>query len=159
MQAEEVGRRLSGLVPDFAELPYVASPLARTRETMDILRRSAGLAQDGYALEPGLIELSFGEWEGRTWREVRRAEQKLAAERERDKWNFVPPKGESYAMLAARIAPVIDTLPARSVVVSHGGVARAFLRLLSGLTEAKAPLVDIWQGRVLVFEDGRHSWH
>ena len=126
---------------------------------MTILRRSAGLPADGYALEPGLVELSFGEWEGRTWREVRKAEPTLAASRERDKWNFVPPGGESYAMLTARIAPVIEGLPPRSVIVSHGGVARAFLRLLVGLPIERAPMVDIWQGRVLVFEAGGHTWH
>lgn len=126
---------------------------------MEILRRSIGLPPADYILEPRLAELTFGEWEGLTWREVRRAHEALATERERDKWSFVPPSGESYAMLAERVAPAIDDLPERSVVVSHGGVARALLHLLSGLPERKAPLLDIWQGRVLVFEGPRHRWH
>ena len=44
------------------------------------------------------------------------------------------------------------------VVVSHGGVARALLRLLCGLSAGQAPSVDIWQGRVLLFEGGTYRW-
>ena len=123
------------------------------------MRRSMGLPPGGYRLEPRLAELTFGEWEGLTWREVRKASAILAAERERDKWNFVPPGGESYAMLAERVRPLIEELPETCVLVSHGGVARTFLNLLAGLSEDKAPLVDVWQGKVLVFDDGRHRWH
>lgn len=126
---------------------------------MDILRVAVGLPAKDYVTEPRVRELTFGRWEGLTWKEVRRAEPGRAAERERDKWNFVPPEGESYAMLAERVAPVIRDLPQISVVVSHGGVARALLHLLAGLPEKKAPLVDIWQGRVLVFENGSHRWY
>ncbi|WP_324380349.1 histidine phosphatase family protein [Enterovirga sp.] len=158
-QAEQAGRRLAELAPDAAQLRYLCSPLGRTRETMEIMRRSIGLPPGDYSLEPRFAELTFGDWEGLTWREVRRAQAELAAERERDKWSFVPPNGESYAMLAERVAPAIDDLPERSVVVSHGGVARALLNLLSGLPEKKAPLLDIWQGRVLVFDGPRHRWH
>lgn len=159
VQAQEVGRKLSRLVPEFAGLHYVSSPLGRTCETMDILRGTIGLPANGYGTEPRVTELTFGLWEGLTWREVRRAAPGLAAERERDKWNFVPPEGESYAMLAERVAPAIHDLPPTSVVVSHGGVARALLHLLAGLPQEEAPLVDIWQGKVLVLEDGGHRWY
>jgi len=159
IQAEEVGHRLGRLAPGFAGLHYVSSPLGRTRETMDILRGAIGLPAEGYETEPRVAELTFGLWEGLTWREVRRAAPGLAAQRERDKWNFVPPEGESYAMLAERVAPAIHELPPASVVVSHGGVARALLHLLAGLPQEEAPLVDIWQGKVLVFENGAYRWY
>lgn len=118
-----------------------------------------GLPAAGYRLEPRIAELSFGEWEGMTWREVRKAHATLASQRERDKWNFVPPSGESYGMLAKRVRPAIESLPEKSVVVSHGGVARTLLKLLASLPQEEAPLVDIWQGRVLVFDDNLHRWH
>jgi probable phosphoglycerate mutase len=159
VQAAEAGRKLAALAPGYASVPYIASPLGRTRETMEIMRGSLGLPADGYRLESRLAELSFGRWEGLTWREVRRKHASSAAQRERDKWNFVPPDGESYAMLARRVAPAIEELPPTSVVVSHGGVARALLKVLAGLSEEKAPLVDIWQGRVLVFQHDQYSWH
>ena len=81
-----------------------------------------------------------------------------AARRERDKWGYVPPGGESYAQLRARIAPAVDALRGPALVVSHGGVARALLNQLAGIPERHAPRVDIWQGQVLLIEAGRHAW-
>jgi broad specificity phosphatase PhoE len=48
-----------------------------------------------------------------TWREVRGRDAASAARREGDKWGFVPPEGESYAMLAARIAPRRSSIVSR----------------------------------------------
>src|SRR5882672_8831774 len=53
-----------------AALDYVASPLARARETMEIMRSTLGLAPSGYGIEPRLTEISFGEWESLTYAEV-----------------------------------------------------------------------------------------
>lgn len=158
VQASEAARRLRTLIPEPGKLEFVASPLSRTRETMRILRTELGLPPDGYRIEPGLIELTFGDWEGLTWREVRKQNPALAAKRESDKWSFVPPRGESYAMLCERVRPVIEGLDRPALVVSHGGVARVCLHLLAGFPEAEAPRVDIWQGRVLELAAGRHSW-
>ncbi len=126
---------------------------------MDILRRALSLEVAPYRLDPRLMELTFGTWEGLTWREVRRQDAAGAGERERDKWDFVPPAGESYAMLADRIRPVLPELVNPTLLVSHGGVARVLLHLLAGVSERDAPRVDIWQGRILVFEGGGFRWH
>ena len=61
-----------------------------------------------YALEPALMELTFGEWEGLTWPQVESRDPAGARAREADKWNFAPPGGESYAMLAERLQPWLD---------------------------------------------------
>lgn len=157
-QAAEAGRRLVGASADARALPWFVSPLVRTRETAEIAREAAGLPALGYEVDRRLIEISFGAWEGFTWKEVRRTEAELARGRERDKWRFVPPGGESYAMLAERMRPWAESLPGEAVVVSHGGVARALMFLLCGLPSGEAPNAEIWQGRVLVFEDGKARW-
>jgi probable phosphoglycerate mutase len=158
VQAEEAGARLRGLVARYEDLAFVASPLSRTRETMERLRDSIGLAPTAYRTDERLRELSFGRWEGLTWKEVRRADPQGAAARQRDKWSYVPPGGESYAMLADRVAPALAELSRDTVVVSHGGVARATLALRCGIAHTEAPVIDIWQGRILIIEGSRHSW-
>ena len=158
VQAEEAGARLRGLVARYEDLAFVASPLSRTRETMERLRDSIGLAPTAYRTDERLRELSFGRWEGLTWKEVRRADPHGAAARQRDKWGYVPPGGESYAMLADRVAPALAELTRDTVVVSHGGVARATLALRCGIGRTEAPVIDIWQGRILIIEGSRHSW-
>jgi broad specificity phosphatase PhoE len=146
------------LLPDPGPLDFVASPLRRTRDTMELMRRALGLVPEDYRLDDRLKELTFGRWEGMTWREVRARDAAGAARRVQDKWHFVPPEGESYAMLAERLRPVVAEIRQDLVMVSHGGVARALLALLAGVPEHEAPRVDIWQGKVLVIESGRHRW-
>jgi broad specificity phosphatase PhoE len=159
VQAEEAGRRLQALVPNVEDLAYVASPMGRTRETMERLREAIGLHPESYRLDDRLVELTFGSWEGMTWKDVRKAEPHAAAMRERDKWNYVPPGGgESYAMLADRVRPILDDLTRDTVLVAHGGVARAFLAVACGVSTRHAASIDIWQGKILVIEGRNHRW-
>jgi broad specificity phosphatase PhoE len=159
VQAEEAARKLQGLVPHVEDLAYVASPMTRTCETMEILRKTLGLHPESYRLDERLVELTFGVWEGMTWKEVRKAEPALAALREQDKWHYAPPGGgESYAMLVDRIRPILDDLTRDTVIVAHGGVARAFLSICCGVSSRQAASMDIWQGRVLVIEGRGYRW-
>ena len=158
VQAEEAGARLRGIVLDYGELDYWASPLGRTRETMEVMRAAIGLDPASYRTDERLKELSFGAWEGLTWREVRARDPKGAAARERDKWGYDPPGGESYAMLAERIAPFFAGLERDSAVVAHGGVARALLVIRGVAEREKAPRIDIWRGKVLVFRVDGWVW-
>ena len=157
-QAAEAAERLRTLVPGFAALDYICSPMHRARETMDILRAELELVPGAYRLDDRLKELTFGSWEGFTWRDIRKAEREQAQLRERDKWGFVPPGGESYGMLAQRIRPVLEELQRETVIVSHGGVARAILALVGAVPQQKASLVEIWQGKILTVTGNRAEW-
>ena len=161
-QADEAGRRTARLLRESAQdvnaAPFVASPLGRARATMERVRSALGLAAEGYVLDDRLKEFSFGAWEGHTWPEIRSIAPALHRERRRDKWNFAPPGGESYAMLAERVTPWIATIGEGTVVVSHGGVARVLMVLLGRLSPHAAPDVEIVQGRILRFERGRYHW-
>lgn len=157
-QAAQAAAKLRALVADFEPLDFIVSPMGRARETMDILRSELGLPVEGYLVEERLRELTFGLWEGFTWREIRNSERELAQARQRDKWGFVPPQGESYAMLAERIRPVLAALSRDTVMVSHGGVARAALALVGATSTREAALAEIWQGKILVIEGGRADW-
>lgn len=126
---------------------------------MRLLRRSAGLPEDGYRTDERWMELGFGSWEGHGWKDLRRLHPKLHAERERDRWVFTPPGGgESYATLAVRVGDALAALARDTVVVSHGGVARVVMTILAGAATTEALAASIWQGRILLFQDGRHRW-
>jgi broad specificity phosphatase PhoE len=139
------------------ELDFVASPLSRARETMEILRAGLGLAPGDFRRDARLAELSFGAWEGLTYAELRKTPSgpRLLAQRERDKWDFLPPKGESYARLLARITPWYAGLDRDAVVVSHGGVARALFVLCGVLKPDVAPTHDVDQGVVYLLAPGK----
>ena len=145
-------------MPGYEDLHYVASPLARARDTMEGLRAALGLPPTAYRLDDRFKELSFGSWEGLTWREIRARDANRARVRAGDKWNYVPPGGESYAMLTERVASAIADLTGDAVIVSHGGVARSLLHLLGNAPPHQASIASIWQGKVLVFGPDGYAW-
>ena len=132
-QARRNGRSLKQNLPTL-DLPFLASPMKRTSETMELVRGELGLPLDGYDTDDRLKEISFGEFEGLTGAEIESQRQEDNAKRRADKFNFAPPKGESYAMLTERIRGVVDDIKEDMVIVSHGGVSRAFRGLLYGLS-------------------------
>lgn len=54
------------------EFDYVASPLGRTRETMELMRGAMGLDPLAYRTDDRLVEVSFGDWEGQTLPELKK---------------------------------------------------------------------------------------
>jgi len=142
-----------------ADFTFIASPLSRARETMEILRRALGLPSEGFAVDPRLVELSFGRWEGLTYREVRSLDRAALAARERDKWNFATPEGESYAQLLMRVRDWHAGLTRDAVVSAHGGVARALMVLFGVRTPEDAPQGEVVQGAVYEFGPGIMNRH
>jgi broad specificity phosphatase PhoE len=133
---------------------YVASPLQRARETMEIMREPLGLPPQPYATDSRLLEISYGAWEGWTLPEIEMRMPGLLAERDRDKWDFVPPGGESYRALTARIGEWYASLTRDTVVAAHGGGVRALMALFNLVPKEEATHAQIAQGVVYVFADG-----
>jgi broad specificity phosphatase PhoE len=136
---------------DVAALDFVASPLGRARAAMERLRATLGLDPNAYRVDARLAELSFGRWEGLAYPEVLKRDSDVLATRERDKWGFVPPGGESYADLLVRLSAWHATVVRDSVVVAHGGTARALVALRGLAEPEKAATFSIDQGVVYVF--------
>jgi len=159
-QAAVNGRTLSRLVPDPSGFRFIASPMRRTRETMEIIRETMGLPRDGYELEPRIVEVHFGDWQGFTFAELEAANPGSTATRDLDKWNFVPPGqgAESYAILAQRIRPWISELQGPVIVVTHGGVIRSLFHTLNGLSDRDAAMMDVAQDRLFEVRGGRIEW-
>ncbi|MSO67796.1 MAG: histidine phosphatase family protein [Pseudolabrys sp.] len=140
---------------DPAGLDYVSSPLQRACQTMELSRPALGLPAEGYRIEPRLAEIAFGEWEGFTIAQLHMRDPQRIAQREHDKWHFLPPGGESYQMVSARIAEWYEGLTRDTVAIAHGGTARGLIAHLGIAKPAAAPLVDIAQGVVYVFKGGQ----
>jgi broad specificity phosphatase PhoE len=158
-QALGAGRLLQPLLSDAAAFTFCASPLQRARETMLLVRNASGLVpSDAFIMDDRLRELTFGGWEGLTWREVRENDPIAAQRRRLDKWHFVPPQGESYAMLRERVQPWLETLNGNVIAVAHGGVARVLLAVLGGVSHDDAAAATIHQGRLLVFRGHAFEW-
>ncbi len=130
-QAEEAGMALGG-----AALSGVyASPLSRAFETAEILAQAAGYEGEVIPVA-GLTERHGGVLEGHTWaeQEARDPEfaEKFLALPEEERWTLVG--AETDEEILARFVEALSSIRAkhapedRLLIVSHGGVMRAFLR-------------------------------
>jgi alpha-ribazole phosphatase len=108
-------------------LPLVASPLARCRALAVALHPAPRLL-------PELMEVDFGDWEGRSWDDIGAAALDAWAA---DLLHHAPPGGESVAALQARAVACLDALAdeglAACVAVTHAGVMRAAFGHARGL--------------------------
>ena len=155
-QARHCGAVLRDLLArdgrDPSTLDFVSSPMVRARETMELARGALGLAPDAYAVDEALAEISFGDWEGFTIAQLHYSDPARISQREHDKFHFLPPGGESYEMVMARMGRWYEGLTRDTVAVAHGGTARGLMAHLGIAKPAAAPLIDIVQGVVYVFE-------
>jgi probable phosphoglycerate mutase len=109
-QAEAVAHRLSSL----GVSAVYASPLLRARETAAKIAMAAGVEM---SVDDRLVELDYGEWDGRSFPDLPPEELR----RWRDDPSFAPPGGESLRTVAERVAGFCtEHLEGETVVaVSH----------------------------------------
>jgi broad specificity phosphatase PhoE len=159
-QADRNGRRLAELIADPQDFDFVASPMRRTRETMERVRASMGLDPADYRTDGRLIEVNFGDWQGFTLAELEAREPGSTQDRPRAKWSFVPPGegAESYQMLLARVRPWLDELDRPTVCVTHGGVIRVIFRTVEAMAQQKSAALNVFQDKVLRLQEGRLDW-
>jgi broad specificity phosphatase PhoE len=140
-------------------LAYASSPLVRARETMELLRAELGLDPHAYATDQRLTEISFGDWDGLTLPEIQALAPHALVERDRDKWGFMPPGGESYRDLTQRVGDWCAAVDRDTVVAAHGGVARALIAHLRVVPQDAATHTDITHGVVYMFAAGTMTRH
>lgn len=126
----------------------VSSPLQRCARFADELALTHGLPLQ---LEPGLQELHFGVWEGRS-----AVELMVDSERElglfwNDPYTFTPPEGEPLVRFEARVLAALARLQAQHagkhlLLVTHGGVMRLLLARARGLPREHLLQVEVAHG-------------
>jgi len=142
-----------------SSIGFVASPLGRARQTMELVRGILKLPLSAYAIDDRLREIGYGEWEGSTLAEMQAKDPNLFARRQAEKWTVAPPGGETYVSVQARMTDWYRGLDADMVVVAHGGTARALMVALSLETPESAADLGIEQGAVYLFRDGGLAKH
>lgn len=114
-------------LPDgFASARCLSSPLRRATETAAIL----GFVSP--KRDARLVEMNWGEFEGRTLPELRATLGPAMRELEDAGLDFRPPDGESPREVAGRLREVLRTIAADgtdTVIIAHKGILRASLVL------------------------------
>ena len=146
------------MLPGIDKLPFVASPLRRCRNTMEIIRGELGLNPHDYTTDDRLKEIHFGFLQDTYWQDFAPKHPEQAAAREADPYNWRPDGGESYADLADRTAGWIKDIDRDTVVVSHGGVSRALRGTLYNIDPVEVTELKVPQDKIMLLRKSGHEW-
>jgi len=97
--------------------------------TLEMAKLALGQKEIGIIQDNRLNETNFGDFEGKTYEEIKEAYPKECM-RWRDNWKeFVPPNGESYIKLCERVKSFIEHIKKLEeeniLICAHSGVIRA----------------------------------
>ncbi|UYN99602.1 MAG: histidine phosphatase family protein [Devosia sp.] len=140
---------------DPTQFEWHASPLGRTRETMERVRMGFTQHLPEVKFDVRLMEISFGVLEGSLHEELPANMAVAPGQRDETYWDFRPENGENYRDVEARLTEFAGVLNGPSVVVAHGGIARTLRVLIE-----RAPILDVinWpppQDTIMHFTPGK----
>lgn len=159
-QAARMGARVAALASG-REVSIHASPLGRAR-TSAVLVAAAFAVAPPLRYDARLMELSVGDWEGRTVADIEAAHPGLRAAHPPGHWLFHAPGGEGLAALRTRTAAALaavqaDPAPVR-VIVAHGVTNWALRMVHSGQGPEEAFIGKLPQDAVMELLPGG-GWH
>ena len=128
---------------------WYCSPLLRARQSAELL----GLTD--IIIEPALIEMNWGEWEGKVLKPLRRKLGDVMRANESRGLDFCPPGGESPRQVQARLQPWLQQLAAsgnNSAAIVHKGIIRCIYSLASGWDMRGESPVDFAWNAIHQFE-------
>jgi broad specificity phosphatase PhoE len=137
----------------------VSSDLIRARDSAQILAAHWGME---VVTDTRLRELWFGEWEGRTWRQLERSDAARLERWMREWATERAPGGESFPDLVARVSSWLREWwreravgsTETTVVVAHAGSIRAILCRLLGVPLSRAFEFEVDWARVTALDLG-----
>ena len=131
-----------------------SSPLSRAVETARIIVNGTDTP---YEPEPGFMEISFGDYEGRLESELRDEFGSAFDEWRDSQYTKAPPGGESILGGAERVRPYLDALREQAItgdvlIVAHQAINMAMKVAISGRRDVESAAgfrqnndeVDVW---------------
>lgn len=158
-QAARNGRKLGETITKPDQYEFVASPLSRASETMEIIRQEMGLPPQGFRTDSILKEINFGAWEGFTMDELSAKAPDAVEARSADMWNSIAHGGESYSMLSERALEWLRSVDRDSVIVSHGAFSRCVRGHILGLEQNEIFDLDVPQTSFFSIRQGQIDWY
>lgn len=112
------------------------SPLSRCVNTLDILLGDRPIPR---LTVEALKEIDMGEWDGKTFSEIKNSYPGVYEQRGREIDVFIPPAGESFVDLKQRVIPAFAEIVKKNrsksiLILAHAGVIRVILAELFGLS-------------------------
>ena len=158
-QAEAMGEALRRRLGPAPAIELWASPTGRALQTLAVIAEHLELDWHAARTDARLAEVDVGDWGGIYYRDLV-AEHGPIVDPDTGMFRTVPPGGESYGAVAARLSAWLGELDGEKVrlVVMHGMSSRVLRGLLAGLEplpQCGAPVAGpVPQGRVVEWSGG-----
>jgi alpha-ribazole phosphatase len=128
----------------------ISSPLARCAA---FAKEYAKRHSTPLSFDARLMEIHFGDWEGRTAAELMQTDADALTRFWEDPFNNPPPSGEPLAQFQARVLDawkdiVVGHAGQRVLVVTHGGVIRMLLCQVTGVPVAQLQEFSVGHGQL-----------
>jgi probable phosphoglycerate mutase len=130
-----VAMRLAGRFDARDVTLFASSPLGRALATSRIVAAELAIDEGEVRSEPRLAEHHMGEWQGLTNPEIDARFGNARQQRDRDRWHFVIPGGESYERLHVRATEWLASVAGEPLVIAvgHEMINRTLLGACAGL--------------------------
>jgi probable phosphoglycerate mutase len=135
-QAEMLGQWLREEVAENDTIQIVSSPLGRAMNTALIVAKCLCIDKSGIRIEPLLAELDTGSWEGLTNEQIDEMFPRERKRRNRNRWEYLIPGGESYETVYNRSIAWLAGMPEDSIViaVTHEMISQTIRGAYCGLS-------------------------
>lgn len=160
----ETGKRQAATMGDIlkealaGEQSYAvhSSPQGRALETTEIICGRLNVDIGACQTDARLREATWGIWDGMTLDEIEAHTPGGLAARTKDRWNYAPPDGESYAMVGERAGAWLGDHASTGthVVISHGITGRLLRGLYMEMAKENIGILDQPQDAVYRLEGG-----
>ncbi len=158
-QVEAAGRGVADLSRRYPIDRFYVSPLARAQSTAAAIADAIDMTP---VVHEGLREFDLGEWEGRTFQDLRESEDLWG------RWDkdpaFAPPQGESPTSFNQRVVQTVQALAEKHpgetlLLVTHGGVICNVLATWVGDGPQDWQLWDPHNCAISVLQWDGEKWH
>ena len=162
---QQMQQRIAPFVKDGVPWQHIiSSPLVRCAQFANDISAEHNTAMN---TDDGFLEMDFGDWDGRPFKELQAENPELFAKIWRQPQHYHPPGGETFIGFAERIGGawqnLIDQHNGKHVLlICHGGVIRSLLghvmqTPLSSLSRIEVPYACL--SRIKIYhEPGSEHW-
>lgn len=135
-QARAAGRTLRREIAEIQSVCIETSPLGRARQTARIISEVLGIDPNAIIVTPLLVEHHLGSWQGLTPAEIDVRYPGAWQAREENKWDYVVPGGESYALVAERAKQWLasNRHASTTIAVTHAIISRTIQGAYGGFS-------------------------
>lgn len=136
-----------------------ASPLKRVLDFIKIIDKNLNrkISIEKACIKSKLLkEHKFGKWEGKTDEQIQKLFPNEFNERKRNRWNYVVPKGESYALLKLRVEKFIKKNIKKNkdyIIFTHEMVSKVFRGIVLKMNNQKILLLKHKQDKIFIYKN------